>query len=375
MSNLLDEKFPVQKNYDKQLLWLLSFLLVLAISAVVYLMTIHFNEIPVAQLTKEKIIYKPVYIDHYIQGTDDSDNTQETSYAEANLASSNSDTKTSVTLYPEINTSSYLTFVDYIKNQQFSSYLASQGVDYITPLQELGPQSLQILEKATASGNELSDEQKTDSQPVIDPYTTKRKVKFNLGASAFVANGFDYSGYGLSSGVAFPIGKKIGINTGLGVNFVSRDYIILPFFQKDNQDQLLKSNEQANLESEETYYSGLRSFNQVYLPVNIQYNLNNKLSFNSGVNFRFTYSEQIDNVLAVQASRKLPKNENAKQVFFNNANIGISAGFGYIINNNLSINLDSEWGLNSLINNDRIKDPSNTKYDLNLINFRTNYTF
>ena len=198
-------------------------------------MTIHFNEIPVAQLTKEKIIYKPVYIDHYIQGTDDSDNTQEASYTEANLASSNSDTKTSVTLYPEINTSSYLTFVDYIKNQQFSSYLASQGVDYITPLQELGPQSLQILKKATASGNELSDEQKTDSQPVIDPYTTKRKVKFNLGASAFVANGFDYSGYGLSSGVAFPIGKKIGINTGLGVNFVSRDYLILPFFQKDNQ--------------------------------------------------------------------------------------------------------------------------------------------
>ena len=60
---------------------------------------------------------------------------------------------------------------------------------------------------------------------------------------------------------------------------------------------------------------------------------------------------------------------------FNNANIGISAGLSYDVNNNFSILIDSEWGLGSIINRAQLTNPNDVNYNLNLVNLTTNCKF
>lgn len=371
MSKLLDDKIPVQSPVSPLPTLILAALLFVASMAIVYLLLKQNQRIPAAELIKERVVYKPVYIDRYIH------NTFGNAQSEQNSASPLSSAQSLENL-PDINFTP-------------AKYLLLNSASDIRPLSPTrfkftSDNSENIVTTNPVSDTPwiaINDQTKIDFNnhhypnldQNIDPFSPKRRIQFNLGVLTFVANNFDYSGFGLSSGLQFPIGKNFSINSGVGVNFVSRDYLFVPFFQKDNNHQLLKSNEQAELDKEETYYSGLRSFNQIFIPLNIEYQFNNGLSLTSGIKFRYTYSETIDNVLKVQANRKLPLHENAESVFFSNTNVGVSAGIGYSINDKFTIHLDSEWGLNSIINKDRFKNPANTRYDLNLVNLSTHYTF
>ncbi len=379
MSGLLDKDLPVPPSQRNILATVLATLLLISVLAIGFL-SYHLNDqIPTAELTKEKIIYKHIYLHHDLGAQPYYSlvqNTVNKVYSDENLQSFIADQ--SDNLYSR----NIL-----LSNSAFKPNSNEEGVQKLIDSKNIFENGNRIhflsdnnrIENLESLSSEIDLNNRLIPQPTISkPHsvTSKRKAKYNLSLLTFATNNLDFTGYGLGSGIEIPLGKRLGITTGLAVNFVSRDHIIFPFFEKDNESEIFKSVADIDLKNQETFYSGLRSFKQIYLPLGISYQVNNFLALNSGVKFRYTYSENIDKTLLNKANRKLPSYASAENVFFNNTNIGLSAGISYKLSNNLSFNLDSEWGLSSLINRNNLNYPSDKrKYDLNLINLSTNFTF
>ncbi|NNE27681.1 MAG: outer membrane beta-barrel protein [Saprospiraceae bacterium] len=361
MSKLLDEDLPTPKNYDKTIIGVLIIALILAIASTTYLGIKLHNQTPIADIQNERLITKTVYKDNFI-------------YPESSaiLASSAYRSQTTQKIMDEESAE--------LSNQVYAGYNAKNDIQQSGP-QTLMPHSAFYLEQIESLHPHVELEAYVPSagetnEVVISDKKKTKSTKYHLGLLAFTANNTDYTGHGITTGVEIPISKKWGINTGVAVNFVSRDHHFFPFFEKDVSDELFKSHQELDLKDQSTFYSGLRSFKQIYIPIGLSYNLNKALGFNTGMKFRYTYSEKLDKVLLNTASSKIPVYQDAENVFFNRTNIGLYAGVKYSVTNKVSFALDSEWGLSSIINRNSFEFPSNrTKYDLNLINLSTNITF
>ena len=364
MSRLLDEDLPTPKNYDKTIITVLILALLLAVSSAIYLGIKLHNQTPVAGIQNERVVTKTVFKDRFILA----DN--------ALLPNSNS-YSIPVSQYPiESN------YPNRVNASELSSEMTQDYANQADTNRDIIPNSPFELEQIESINPELISSYQLPNAAVFQDNKRIKKLKkpnapkYHFGLLAFTANNTDYTGHGVTTGVEIPISKKWGINTGVAFNFVSRDHHFFPFFEKDVRDELYKSSQDLNLEDQSTYYSGLRSFKQVYIPVGLNYNLNEAFGFNTGMKFRYTYSEKVDKVLLNSASKKIPVNEEAENVFFNRTNIGLYAGVKYSVSRNVSFALDSEWGLSSIINRNNFDFPSNrTKYDLNLINLSTNISF
>lgn len=364
LKQILDEDMPVTKSPNNHIIIILSILLFLSLSSIGYLLFEQTQEIPLTELIKEKIIYKEVIVEKVIEKPVD----KLMNYGNLNHQYS--------TTYNTSNAKSPL------DNKVLTNHQDLINIEPMSTIVKNNENSiLSIKEVAQLNSTKValiaSDNHFIPNSSVTETFTPKLndeilKVNYSLGLLTFISNNLDYSGYGFSSGIQIPLSKKFGLQTGFSINFVSRDFLFFPFFEQSNVNQSAGT---ADLNKERTYYDGLESFKQIFLPLNLNYNINKMLSFNSGLKFRYTYSKNINTLLKSRASKTLSKSKTVESTFFNHTNIGLTAGFTYKVNDKLNFIFDSEWGVRSLIKKNEFSNPSTINYDLNLINLTTNITF
>lgn len=370
MSGLLDQEMPVpQKNSNGLLITLLA-LLILSLSGLGVLIYKQSQTIPIAGLNKERIIYQHIYLEQ-----------TEDKWLDNALVTSQDDTpdqKTVVNLVDDITQHNLSLEHDYPNygDLLFMTHGSRSHVGYSNIRTQIAP----IETVASLDASNLTTSESEETLPTLEGQPSelpdKRKTEYNLSILTVAANDLDFTGYGFGSGVELPIGKRFGFTTGLAFNIISRDFTVFPFINNDDSGNSFKSASEIDLKEQETYYNGLRSFKQVYLPIGLTYKVNEAIAVNSGMRFRYTYSEKIDNILSNSVNRKLPTEDDPSNLFFNNTNIGLTAGFTYSLSDRLRFSLDSEWGLSSILNRTNFDYPSNRpKYDLNLLNLSTSYTF
>lgn len=359
MSGLLNDALPVSESKQKHrgLIIILALLLLTTTFTAIYYAYKFNSIIPNASLTKEKVIYKNIYLNQEA-GLQKKDNSKKISITSSKRAINNSATKSDL--------KNYINQVDSEKTT--SAFLVEKELQ---AAKTEGVNSIATLATPSLILNNRGSIENLAIEPLETVKKTKEKIRYSIGLMSVVSKDFDFTGYGFSSGVEFPIGKRLGIMTGLAINLISRDHYFLPHFPRANVPKPINPADEAAV-----YYSGLRSLKQVYLPLGVNYKLTKSLAVNSGVKLRYTYNETIENGTPFPPStRAVPVPFNNYDNAFNNANLGLTAGIMYNVNNNFSILVDSEWGLGSIINRTQIANPSDQIYNLNLVNLTTNFRF
>lgn len=365
MQIALDNELPYHRKSQTKLVALLCFLLLITISALVYMSYLYFTQTPYAELTKERIIKEKIY------QADDHPNHDNNTFV-GRIDSQQGVRQAKITYPP-------------VPQSDFNERLEEDGQS--TPESDKTNPSPHVVQKSflsqsLSSGAVESKKFQTERETQLpiplfslreSLSSEKYKPDFYFATSAFVSN-LDYTGYGISLGIELPINKKISVNTGVGLNFISRSYFILPFLER-NSASGLKDINYGDLNEANTFYKGLKGFKQVFIPIGMEYHITNKLDLVVGARFRYTYSETIDRTLRSKAQSKISRDKTVENTFFNNSNIGIYTAVQYNINDHFSVSMDTEWGLHSLINNTHISDPSFRRYDLNLFNLSTIFKF
>ena len=360
--NALDKEMPVQKSKPSALLILLTSALLLSLGALSYFIYLYHNQTPTTALTKEIIKYERIYLPQAAPELPVEYNLNSTQKKQTAKASF-------IQIEPSISFSDANTRIDHeIKGSSSSD---TRLVKANTEQQQLA--QLDIINTPELQADHKFNTLGLSTAVLIEPARqARRKFDYYFAMSGFVSN-LSYSGYGVNLGVLVPISKKWGFESGIGLNFISRQYFILPFIETSS-DVNLKSSE-PDLANADTYYAGLKGFKQVIIPLGLSYRFNNHLSMNSGVRLRYTYTETIDRTLQTKASQRIAKSESVANTFFNNSNIGLYTGISYDFNDSFRISLDSEWGFHSIIKGTHLSDNEYRKYDLNLLNVSTYFKF
>jgi len=350
MEGLLDQKLPIPEAKSTRTpftLCVLSSLLLVSICSTVFFAYKYKTVIPTASLVKEHTVYKTIYLPEV----------KESITPEINSVTTR---ETSTTRVKEQQSKNIFKKVKKIFKSSIAIDKASvkqkvQTVDKIAELEQIENNTFNISSK---------DEQ-LELFPNADLQIEKEKrsISYNVGFETLVSTDFDFTGLGLQSGLVIPIGTKFGFNTGLAVNYITRDeYFALPFIRTDEDPS---SGNQA-----------LRNFKQVYIPLGLHYAFTKKFALNSGVKVRYTYKEEVQNQLGFGPrgiSLKAPFKQ--EESILDNTNVGITAGFLYQVNNKFSLLLNSEWRLKSIIGTTDLRNFNRAEFDRNMVNLTTSYTF
>ncbi len=362
MKDRLDANLPTPATQGEvhsrsTLLLVLSFLLFLSLLSTAFYAYKYKSFIPSAELIKENVIYKTIYIN-------EDDNVEaELDQSSEVKAISSSILRESNTKAQTILSSTELTKKPSYTDPNESMEAAIDKKAYLEQLDQLDSKTSLLSQAQTKEFSYAKEQAQSEAED------QKRAIQYNVGVQTLITTDLDYTGVGLNSGLVIPLGKKIGINTGLAVNQLTRENYFVEPFQR-NLDQA--PNPQSS--DVETYYNGLKSMKQVYVPVGMMYAFSDNLALNSGVKFRYTFDKDIDELLpAPPRGRRAPLP--TTESMFNNTKVGLTAGFLYRFNSHFSILVDSEWGLSPFINAQQFGNPNNARYDLNMVNLTTNYTF
>ena len=365
MASLLDDRLPITKKSDqKPLILLLCLLLLLTTLSTVYYAYKSKTSIPVTNLTKEKVIYKNIYIETPAETITISKETiiknraqnQTHIYNNHQVASNFQNTSTASVHMPTQKISSYPA----VEVSEISEENNSLSLNKFNPVPSL------ISEIRTTEWVESG--LYFDNSSLILNKNKIRKTAFQVGVLIASTMDWDYTGMGIETGVHFPIGKKLGFNTGIAISYLDRDHLFIPDFIRGNNETLIDP------KNPQTYYEGLKKLKQAYVPLSLSYNISDSWAVSSGFKFRYTYSEIVNEDLPLPPSRPSRTPFENHESIFNKANLGLTAGLQYSINPSFSILLDSEWGMSSLINRSEFTT-TQSKYDLNVINFSTHYKF
>ncbi len=362
MEKLLDKKLPVSKPaQDTRLtLLLLSMLLTSFIGSTIFYAYKYKTTIPTVAVIKEHTVYKTKYIP-------DSKVTleQPTSDTHTSVASKIDNLKKQSTKKPQAKKlieqvkdffKPALTTLEYHEDIQAEqkSIVAEESLRMLAELAAIAR-----IESSVMSLPEEStiQEEEFPTQPAEATSKKKRTISYNVGVETLVSTDLDFTGLGVQSGLTIPVGNKLGINTGVAVNYITKDeYFVYP----------LHRNQPAETKAPE-----LRNLRQVYIPVGLNYSLTKNIALNSGLRVRYTYSDEVEGKISARPSRA-PISDN--ESILDNTNFGLTAGFAFRINNNFSLLLNSEWKVQSIIgtNPTPLTDP---KFDRNMVNLTTSFTF
>ena len=359
MESLLNDRLPQdkKKSNHKPLLIILSLLLLLTTLSTAYFAYKFNTSIPVTDLIKEKIIYKNVYIETPIAAPVPSSTTQGITTQKQTLLHTKRHK-----VAEQSTTSTDKTATPLQKETALTGIVTNQiMLDNISTLPALASEinTTDIVESGLFFGNDIL---------INDASKSKRKTQFKIGILASSTMDLDYTGMGITTGVSFPISKKLSFNTGLALNYLDRDHLFIPDFIRGTDETLLDP------KNPQTYYEGLRNLKQVYVPMALSFNLTKAWAINSGLKFRYTYSETVNEDLPLPPARPSRNPVENHESLFNKANIGVTAGLEFNVNPSFSILLDSEWGMSSIINRSQFTT-TGSKYDLNVINLSTSYNF
>ena len=389
MRSLLDQSLPVdsagvyadekkdKRKHRAALLWLLSGMLLLTSSAAVLFAYMYKSVIPqVTEVIKEKIVYKEVIKEVFVpQAEVASTSAKKTKVAPASFSHSDvteaKAVNSNASLNPETTNSTMLSQRLFLEQEDATELsLVEAGIADAEKTEHTISKTLSLedldysLEISEVEVDMWFAENAVAHEPI-----TKRGLKFNVGVMMTSSRDFDFTGMGITSGVQMPITKRLDLNTGLAVSYMNQAHYFVPAFHRSPSEDKPKS-------LAEYYFNGLKSLKQVSLPLSLDYSLTKRLAINSGVNLRYTYVEKIDNNLQLPRARPSARAvPNDPESLFNNANFGLSAGLKYRFSPHISILLNSEWAMSSIINKNQFENPSQVQYDLNVINFRTNFTF
>ena len=351
---------------------ILSILLLLSLVSATFFAYKYKSIIPNAALTKEKVIYQDRFIPLIMHGLEAAEQTTDL-YGDSVDDSNNSiisvnenDPQQST----EIMTSLLNNFSERPhESTAITSEDESGNEDRSTAAFDKIDNELLLLE--TETGEVIIGD---DFMPHIKE--ARRKINYNVGTQIIATHDGDYTGVGFKSDVDFPIGKRIGITTGIAFNYLTREHYFIPGANRTGNTQTHFPKGIAQVTpSSDVYYNGLKTLKQVYLPVSLNYDLSNSFAVNSGVRLRYTYEDDVNSQLPTPqgTSRRTPP-EDPSSVFAQ-TNLGISAGVKYRFNPRFSILLDSEWGVSSLVRNSQLPSLTQKQHDLNLLNLTTSFNF
>lgn len=353
----LDTQMPLIVPKSRKIAYLLGLTQLISLGVIGLLLHQSNNQTPYTNLTKTQTVTEKVYIQlpaqkeiktitKYIQGP--------TEYIHTNKSGTSNITQSNAR-YAETNDKE-IEGLATLQNFHLNNYLISHKS--LNTLPKVGFPLLQ---------NHQIDE-KEDFKKLI-----QKNVDFRIGILTSVTNDLDFSGYGLSTSFLVSINNKISIGSGFGYNHLSREFVLAPFFPKSKKSYDIDvSNEDLSLES--TFYNGLQDLKQIFIPLSINYRLSDKFSLSSGLKFRYTFDSTVNKNLKSELLNSLRSVIDPETLFFNKTNFGLSLGLNYVVSEKITFQLDSEFGINSLINSSQFKS-NGTSHDLNLINFTTQFSF
>ena len=348
LSALLDERMPVSedvKSKNSGLIWFLSALLCISIGLAFFYAYKYKSIIPNANLTKERIVTKTIYQVQEIPA-------QHSNKGQANNTNNNLEQDLLIELsHGEMDMATQASIID--KN-------SSESIEDVLDVPLQAPLRKSLIDIRERENKYQLNRIENKNQE------SKKRVDFSVGMQATTSTDFDYSGVGIQSGLLFSIGRRFGINTGLGINFLSKNHYFLPHFLRDNPN-----NPKTNVNR----YQDIRTMRQIFLPVGLNYSITPQLALNSGVKIRYTFSDEVDDNRNNRG--RSPNQIPIENTFMDKTNLGLSAGISYSLTRNMSLLIDSEWGVNQLWNNTPfIKDGDpGLNYNLNLLNLTTNIRF
>jgi len=381
MSEMLDQEMPVEKKEKNYTVLLLSGLLILSTLAIAYLTHLNLQKPKFVELTKEKITYKNIYVPVEIETIkEDKDQTYlNTPSVDRSFNQIFIDESTFNTGPDNFGSPSNLRPSLYISKVNTSDILA-QAYEFIPSAHYL-------------SGLDLGLKGLNNEAPAIDASLaefplvskrSKRKIRYTLGASATASQNLDFTGYAYSAGVQFPLGRKTAMSIGLAHTELSRDVYFLPFLDKNDKASQLNFVRPVLRDevAQSDLYTALSQMKQVFVPIKLDYVLNKKWSVFSGMNFRYTYNRQLRNpfnALLNRTQRSQKKGELEKRSstpsYYNDENFGLVAGVNYNFNKFLSVRLDSEWGVNSILQESAFDIKDGNNYRFNFVNLSTQISF
>jgi len=352
MQSLLDEHLPVSEDPKDWKFTLLAGLSLFLLMSSIGLLHLYVTNPQIKEVIVEKVIYKPEYIQIKTTTSEKTSQVAQTGNAhEKSGFDSDSFHKTiehHMGASTVTETTENYTSIDNTRNASIST------LKNLAPIQCLAPQ----LDYQTESG--LGFEK---VEEINVPQKKNKPIQFELGVLVSATADKQFAGVGLSSGIKFPLTKRLALNTGLGINSFDGDRF------------LIGASTQKAENISEFYYKGLRKFNQIFLPLSLDYSITKSLAINSGVRLRYTYSEELDSSLPNLASGPSRRAADENVSLYNNTNLGFSAGLKYTLNPRWNILLDSEWGVTNLLNRTQFFASSSLEYELNVINLRTSFTF
>ncbi len=365
MQALLDQQLPVEPKKSDWKLYVLLGLCTLFMLSSISLAYLYKTNPLIKEVIVEKIIYQQQEQSILESQTSEKAGLETSSISPQNIKSTLKSTIQSAIDYTA-HTNTYQLATSLFPTQGMEASLTSDlGVDAELGQPELDPVApIETNIPALYLGEIEMDWYPEQPQEKQRRQRRQNSIKFEVGWLISLTSDMQFSGLGLTSGVSFSLTDRLAINTGLGINTF------------DGERWLLggpSDREPSNLS--EAYYQGLRNFKQLYVPLSLDYNITKAFVLNSGLNVRYTYSEEIDSKLPPLGEPNRSRRSSNEVSIFNSTNLGFSAGVKYRFNPHWSILLDSEWGMTNLFNRTQYGSTTPLHYELNVINLKTNYTF
>jgi len=342
MAELLDDSMPVPSPaVSPWMVRLLTTLTILSIALAVFFAYKYKTIIPTTNMVKEHTVYKTVYVNA-------ANEILSTEVKEATTSQKNTKHKTGTV----VETTSIVETRPVIVNSSTTlpTHISENGL--IANLTSLQNKVFEI----TKSNEELS----LFEEAPLTIAKEKRPIQYNVGIEAVASTDLEYTGLGFQSGLVIPLSNKLGLNTGVAFNYITREDYFLPSLDRNTDNS--------------SFGQSIQNLKQVYIPLGIHYAFTENLALNSGVRVRYTYDEDVSNQFGNRGISLKPSIATDESIL-DNTNVGLTAGFLYRVNGSFSVLLNSEWRLHSIFGSSGIPNVSQPSYRRNMVNMTTSYTF
>lgn len=355
----LDAELPTQKTTKKP--WLMGLCLLQGI-AIITLSFLWFNSeqaIPFTNVTKEKVSFEKVYVKQEVIVTQPAVKVVYPQQLNFNSPSYSNNQENIPTTYIF---SALPTITEEVSLSNQSKVNTINNIPKISSLYSHPELAMAFAEMESQKRPFYSD-------------LLKNSLTFGLGFTTIASNDLDYTGFGILGTLQYKFNNKFGLTTGIGFNRISREFLFVPGIPNSKSSYDV-SPKDINLEQANTFYRSLSDMKQIYVPFVVNYNLTDKFALLSGLKLRYTYDSNIDRTLTGALVQKTaavivdPQN-----AYYNRANVGLALGISYSPNKHFSLDIDTEFGLGSIINKNQFTGTNINSYNLNLVNVTTNYRF
>lgn len=357
----LDNEMPERRSPSKKWIALLLCAQFVSLAVIGYLLNERTQQVPFAQTTKETTKVETVHLTEYIEvPVINNDSRNRSQFVPQNIS-------TSLSPEPGINNVIYtFSALPTIKEStpekrelSLTNVIDLKNISRLYTIPELDMSF--ALERKTKKG-------------LLSKDIFKNGLSFGIGLISSSSFNGDYTGYGILGSLNFEFNKKWSLSTGIAYNQISREFIFAPFLPKAEASYSVSLKE-INLDQSRTFYRSLSDMKQILIPFMVNYSVTPKFGIIGGLKLRYTFNMNVDGKLKSALVQKTAASlVDPQTAYYNQAQIGAAIGFSFTPTDNFSLNLDSEFGLNNLINKNQF-DSGSRGYALGLINLSGQFKF